>query len=642
MSEPRRCSACGTELTESNSAQGLCPACLLRLGLSDPSIAPAPEPKTAESSPQPTQNRRPGRRYAFRGTFAGLLLFAVLAAAGYFYALRPGDVKQTPVIHFTVYPTSTDRFGPSTQLGDFAVSPDGRQLVYVSPGENGTPVLWIHPLDALADRLLDGTEDASLPFWSPDSRSVGFFAHSKLRRIDVFHGGLYTLCEAPEGRGGTWSRDGGIVFSSRALLYRVSANGGDPQVVTTLDNSRHEIAHRWPFFLPDGRHLLFTALGATREGDGIYVAALDSKTRTRVLSDRSAAAYVEEGRRGKLLFVRGRTLMTQPFDPSREGLSGEPTPVRFAENIEQNKHARGAFSLSLTGILAYRTHESRPSQLLWIDRAGKMLGRIAEPGEFHSFSLSPDGRFAAVSRLDHEAAADIWLLDLAREIQSRFTFDPAMDADPLWSPDGSLVVFLSNRNGLPAIYQKSVRNGTSEELLLRATGIATLDSWSPDGRYILYTRRSERGKTEIAVVATGGDHKPFSPVQSEFDLKQAHFSPDGRWIAYVSNESGKDEVFVQTFPELKGKWQVSASGGFEPRWSPDGRELFYISADGMLMAVAVSGNSGVLESGIPRSLLHMTGQEYQVSRDGRFLVMSQPEGSTPAPIHVVVGWDHER
>jgi Tol biopolymer transport system component len=432
-----------------------------------------------------------------------------------------------------------------------------------------------------------------------------------------------------------------ILFAAGNLLYRVSANGGSPQAVTALDLSRREMSHGWPYFLPDGNHFLFTVAAATSEAAGIYIGSVDSKARTRILNNRSTAAYAANRNRGEVVFVRDNMLMALPFDAHRMAAAGEPQAVRYAENIEGNRG--GAFSVSSTGVLAYRARENRSSRLVWMDRLGKILGMVGEPGEFHGFSLSPDGKFAAVSRGERNASADLWLLDLNRETLSRFTFDPAADFAPLWSPDGSRVVFLSNRNGRRGIYQKPVTGGTAEESLLHVPlhEIVSIDSWSADGRFISFTQRGDKGKTEIGILPVVRDRKPFPALQSDFDTKQGRISPDGRWIAYVSNESGRDEVFVQTFPGPGGKWQISNGGGDTPKWARNGRELFYISPDEMLMTVPVSANAGAFEPGIPGPLFRVAKQDYDVSQDSQRFMLAQPEGSSPSPIQVVIGWNHE-
>ena len=544
-------------------------------------------------------------------------------------------------------------------LPAMALSPDGRRLAFVASSE-GQDLLWVRSLDSLSAQALPGTEgalNASPPFWSPDSRFIGFFAGGKLKKIDPSGGPSQTLCDVPavsrggswaESRGASWNRDGVILFAPGGTgpLYRVSAAGGEPTQVTALDQSRFEVTHRWPSFLPDGRHFLYFARSGKAESTGVYVGSLDGKETKRLLSTATNAVYAPPG---FLLFMRKETLMAQAFDAGKLQLTGEPSPV--AEHVAFNPGLGvAAFSVSETGVLAFRTGGGQINQPRWFDRAGKQTGALGAAGLYFTVALSPDEKRAAVDLTDNQTGmTDLWLFDLLqRGVPSRFTTDPANDADPLWSPDGSSIVFSSSREGVFNLYQKAASGVGSEEVLLKSSEDKVPDDWSADGRFIVYETLNQKTKSDLWVLPMSGDRQPFPFLQTEFNEQQAQFSPDGKWIAYTSDESGASEVYVQTFPASGGKWRVSTGGGVQPRWRRDGRELFYIAADQKLMAVDVKLGA-TFEAGVPKVLfgtrvptLRNFRNHYAVSADGqRFLINSTIEETSSTPISVVVNWTAE-
>jgi Tol biopolymer transport system component len=637
MNETRRCSACGAELVEGAAPQGLCPACLLRLGLSSPSVTAPKIDLPAEPPPGPPPIRSRSSWKLWMGLAAATLLLLGASAIFFLFPRQPSTVAG--VIRFSIQPPSNTGLRRVHSPADFALSPDGRRIAFVAAGEAGHRLLWIHPFDSFVDQPLQGTEDATFPFWSPDSRWVAFFSQGKLKKIDIAGGGSQTLCLAPSGRGGTWSEEGIILFAPNTSggLSRVSGNGGSPEEVLPVDNGHGETAYRWPYFLPGGRHFIFSVATTDRTRGGVYLASLDSRERMKLLNDASAAAYADLI--GQMLFVRNGMLMAQPFNPRRLTLAGEAQPVRFAEQISGDTRAGPDFSVSRTGILAYRSRPDTTAVLTWFDRTGRSIQQVGAPAEFRGFALAPDGRSLAASRVDK--SADIWILDITRETSSRLTFDPAPDTFPLFSPDGQRVLFLSNREGSAGFYMKQIHDGGMEEPIFKAPDVVSLDSWSPDGRYVSYTKRGERGKTELWVLPLSEERKPFPAIRSEFNLKQGRISPDGRWLAYVSDESGMDQIFVQTFPEPRGKWQVSANGGVDPLWRRDGKELFYISPEGMVMASPVRAGAA-FEAGIPTELFRGRSDAYAISPDGgRFLMASPPPDASSTPIQIVAGWDRE-
>jgi len=484
------------------------------------------------------------------------------------------------------------------------------------------------------------------PFWSPDNRSVGFFAGGKLKRIDVAGGPTMVLCDVQPGLSGAWSPRGVIVFSPAGgtALQKVPASGGKPEPATTL--AEGEGGHARPVFLPNGRHFLYRITAGTGEGS-VVVASLDSPDRTVLRTSDSTNVFYSAGH---LLFLSGRSLMAQPFDPDRLTLGGTPFPI--AEDIQTlGTPYYGFFAASPGGVLAYQTTVTRGTlqQLAWIDRAGKVTP-VGTPASYGDLALAPDGRKAAVSLIGDQS--DIWLIDLERNgLATRFTFDDADEITPIWSPDGSRVGFASRPAGSTntSFLQKAATGVGSAEPLLTERFTHFITSWSPDGRFVAYTAASQ-GAGDVWMVPVSGDRKPFLFVGGPFPQQTAQFSPDGRWVAYQSFESNRSEIYVAPFSgqpgAATGKWQVSANGGAQPRWSRDGKELFFLAPppEYSLMVAQVNGQGAAFEVGAVRRLFGARPgglrSSYQVSPDGkRFLFNLAPaEPATPTPITVVVNW----
>jgi len=577
---------------------------------------------------------------------AAVFVIAALTLGAFAYFRRAPEEPQP--MRFFVSPPDTWRLPMLTPMGasaaPLAVSPDGHKIVFLARSTDGRDLLWLRPLDTLIAQPLAGTEGASSPFWSPDSQFLGFFAGGKLRKIAVSGGPPITLCDAPAGRGGTWNRDGVIVFTptGNSALQKVSASGGLPSAVTAL--GKGETSNVWPRFLPDGRHFLYRSNTGSVTGP-VYLASLDSAERKLLLNiDSGNILYTQ----GHLLFLRETTLMAQPFDSRSLALTGDAFPI--AEQIETSTtiNPNGVFSASENGVLAYQTRSGAlGSQLSWFDRAGKQIGALGDPARYGDLNLSPDSKRASVSIPDQAGKGrDIWLYDVARGLRTRFTFDPADELTSVWSPDGSEIIFNSRRRGHMDLYQKASGGGGTEELLLEDDVDKYPTSWSPDSRFILYVTGANTPRTgnDLFVLPLSADRKPVPFLQTQFNEGPGQFSPDGLWVAYTSNESGGNEVYVARFPGPGGKWQISTGGGIWPRWRHDGTEIFYLAPDNKLMAAAVNGKGPSFEVGAVKPLFETHAvtafrYSYDVSADGqRFLINTILEQRTSGPITVVLNW----
>ncbi|MGH9658216.1 MAG: hypothetical protein ACRD96_06705, partial [Bryobacteraceae bacterium] len=547
---------------------------------------------------------------------------------------------ERPVVRFHISPEEKTNFAGTAP----AISPDGRRVAFVASGTEGRLLLWMRPIDSLSAASLAGTEEAFGPFWSPDSRFVAFFAGGKLKKVEVSGGPPQTLCDTDPRTAGTWNADGDILFgsASRGGLRRVSSAGGPATPVTTT--LAGEQSHSHPRFLPNGRDFLYLVRAAS-EQTGIYAGTLDSKDRKRLVGTRTHGDYAPapRGKPGHLLFERDGTLMAQAFDAGKLALSGDPFPVAERVGVfASDAH----FSVSANGVLAYRGGGVQASQLAWHDREGKRLGTVGAPFASNTVALSPDGTRAVVGLSETSGAnLDLWLIDLARNIPSRFTFDPAVDWHGVWSPDGTRIVFASTREGPANLYQKASSGAGNEERLLPAGDPRRPQDWSRDGRYIVFSSVSPKTRTDLWVLDLK-ERKPIPYLQTEFDETLGQLSPDGRWMAYVSNESGgQQQVFVQPFPASGGKWQISSDGGSQPRWRRDGKELFYVSRDGRMMAVEIK-TTPQFQVTVPKALFQsgildftVTAiHRYDVAPDGRFLIASFLDETASSPITVVMNW----
>jgi serine/threonine protein kinase len=584
------------------------------------------------SSPSSVQSRL---RKTLPWAIAAIALLFLTGLA--VWALRPSSEVGT--VRFLVHPPSKGLF--QWILGSSSlISPDGQKLVMVITSE-GTTRLWIRPLDSPGSQLLGGTEGATNPIWSPDSHSIGFFAEGKLKRIDVNGGSLQTLCPVA-GQGpatvGTWGRDGTILFSTGWSIFSVPSSGGDPVVIRAAGAFQESGYNMWPFFLPDGHHFLFMGLGRKTE---VLIGSSDSKEIVHLLPVDSRAIYVPQG---YLLYVKEGSLLAQPFDANKLSLSGEPMAV--ADNLLYFQALGFAdFSVSDNGVLVYQGGTNL-SRLVWYSREGTRLGEIGKPADYSWIQLSPDDQQLAVDIGDPRTGTmDLWLIDLARNTSSHFTSEPDIEIAPVWSPDGKRIVFSANRGAPPFLHSKEINDAGSGKPLDDPSESAQFPwDWvkGPEGEFIIYGDGTVATNNDLLLLPLNGDRKTRPFLRTKFDETEARFSPDGKWVAYVSNESGRREVYVQSFRGGDQKWQVSSAGGYAPRWRGDGKEIYYIDADENIMAVSVKPGPG-FASEIAKPLFHIQPAstvyaQYDVTSDGqRFIVNVAAEDQKPS-LNVVLNW----
>ncbi len=599
-----------------------------RLELKDVSLVDAPPVFAASGVAVPR------RRRILPWAIAAAATIAAIGTLAYTSLTRPAP--DTRVYKSLIIPPSPLSGPAALRLN---VSPDGRRLAFVAPDEAGRTVLWTLPLDGLNAQPLAGTTFASSPFWSPDSRSIAFFAEGKLKRVDASGGAVTTICDASTAPPGTWGPDDVILFTMvRGPIARVPAAGGTPVVVTRV--SEGERVHIAPFFLPDGRHFLYTA-GSTAgvRRAGIFVASLDSPDAKRLLDVPSNAAYADR----HLLFLRDNTLMAQPFDPQTLTLSGTAVPI--AEGLQMNlSTGTGAFSVSRSGVLIYQTGSANGTQLTWFGRNGKPQGTLGDLKGYRDLQLSPDGRWASVT-VTAGAQSDIWLFDLARNLSRRFTFGEGGAQAAAWSPDGRFVVYAARRGGSNDLYRQPAAGGVEELLLKDDTDKIPL-GFTPDGRTLLYRVPRAAAAGEVWLLPLTGERKPRPFMPGNSNQVPAEVSPDGKWLAYVADDTTRRQVYVTSFPANAGKWQVSTEGGDNPKWRADGKEL-YFSTEDKLMAVDVSASGGEFDMGPVRPLFDVrtpaaglaTRSTYAVTPDGkRFLVNTWDPRTSTTPITLVVNW----
>lgn len=603
----------------------------------------------------------PERRWHPAWLVGGVAAVAALVAA--VAALRPATEAPVRAVRFAIPPPDETFFGGPVAGGtgnapQLAVSPDGQSVVFVGRTQS-TYQLWLRPLATLEARPIPGTVGGTFPFWSPDGRFVAFFADGKLKKVPLDGGPAVVLCDAPSGRGGSWSRDDVIVFSPTGIgtlatgLLRVPASGGEPAMATTIDAATGETHHRWPHFQPDGRHFLYTAsTGACcppPQAATIRIGSIDAAEATTTLFEAESAVYYASGH---LVFARDERLMAQPFDPDRRQKTGEPFPI--ADHVASEGSRYTSASVSTTGALVYAAGSGAVpgGQLTWFDRAGRALGTVGDAAPFVNLALSPDaGRVAVAISTGNPGNLDVWVLDVARNLRSRLTFDPGADGSPVWSPDGTRVAF-QNLRGRQVSIRQAATNGSGGEVTLfdgstdpaRLVIDAAPTDWSADGRYIAYTQRTSATTSDLYVLPLDGNRTPIAVANDNGLETSGAFSPDGRWIAYTATDSGQPNVFVQAFPGPGAKYQVTRDGGGYPLWRADGKEIFYLAPDATLTAVPVE-RQRELTFGAPQPLFQTQAQRlstsriYGVTKDGqRFLFNNRLTRSVADPLTVVLNW----
>jgi serine/threonine protein kinase/Tol biopolymer transport system component len=578
---------------------------------------------------------------------------SLLALAGFGWMYSRHQTPSRSVVRAALPPPEDVAFySLQVEGGRPALSPDGKQLVFTGRHKTGAVMLWLRRMDLQTSKALPGTEGAGHPFWSPDSRSIAFFADGKMKRIEADGTSLKTICDAGlSPRGGAWNPDGVIIFTPGIsdVLYRVSAQGGARVSITQLTPSLGEESYRWPQFLPDGNHYLFFLRSTDKSRTGIYVGSLDSKEHRMVLNTGYAATYAAPG---YLLYMRDQTLVVQRFDADNATLMGEPMSLPDSVGFMAG-NSEAMFSASQTGVLVYYPAPSTGAgwELLWYDLAGHKISSVG-----HDFFLqpavSPDGSKIAVGIYDGQWwTPDIWILDLSRGTKIRFTFGPGIKTAPVWQPDGQAIVYSSLQKGYEHIYRKSLNGGVDPEILLATDGVNEIPrSFCRDGRYLAYTRREggENPKNNAWILPLFGDGKPFPLMQSQLDVVEPTFSPDCKWVAFVSREPRQSEVYVASFPGGARRYQVSTGGGANPHWRADGKELYFLGPlSGDLMAVESQEIGQELKLGTQRMLFAThaiasgsNGRLGTYDSDGRrFLVNGDSTALSDIPLTLVLNWD---
>jgi Tol biopolymer transport system component len=603
-------------------------------------------------SPLPPLGRHSGTPE--RLGWAVVATVATAAAIGLGIVLFARTSPEPAPIRFNVSAPAGYTFARDPAAPHPAVSPDGRRVAFVVIDKNGHGMLAVQSFDALQPEVIPGTnvevgfgvaEGSGLPFWSPDSRFIGFFAQGKLKKVDVNGGPSEELCPAPNGEGGTWNSEGTILFapSPTSALFRVPAAGGTPTPVTMLDSGRKEVGHRWPWFLPDGRRFLYVTTASNR----VYVGSLDSPERVELSVESDSKALYSAG---QLLFVRQGTLRALGFDADRLMLTGDESVPVVGDigAINDRFGTRAAFSASTGGTLTYRTTASPAQrQLVWVDRRGTQVDVLGDAAPYQQLELAGDGSRAAITIAD--GAGDIWVIDVPRGVRTKLTSDPADEMFPIWSPGGDQIVF-TRHGAKPGLYLESSGGTGGEELLLASDdarsvfprGLVPM-SWSPDEQFLIYGLNDPKTGWDLWVLPLA-NRTPSPLVQMPDFQGNGRFSPDGRWIAYSSTETGRPEIFVVSFPDLRKKRLVSRAGGSSVRWRRDGRELFYLAPGNTLMAAEVNGQGVDFQVVAERSLFQPALPSgvidpYDVSKDGqRFLVITPAETQQSSVMTVVVNW----
>ncbi|MFZ0539433.1 MAG: protein kinase [Candidatus Sulfotelmatobacter sp.] len=579
---------------------------------------------------------------------AGMVVLAFVALAGFAGYRWARSSADSLSLRAEIPPPDKFSLDTTGDAGGMPVlSPQGDKLAFVAhSGE--TKTLWVRALNSDTAQPLEGTQNAMHPFWSPDGRYIGFFANGKLAKIAATGGPVSVLADAPNSRGGSWSADDVIVFAPDFLggLSKVSAQGGAVEPATLIEKTKHD-THRWPWFLPDGKHFLFLATshtGGDPTPNGIYFASLDNKETRQIVTSDSAAQYAS----GYLLYRANTALVAQPFDPQSGALSGSAVPL--FNNLRDDVGVwRSIFAVSQNGLMVYQLGNaaSAKSKLVWFDRSGKALADF-DPGEstIIDIRLSPDNKRAAFA-----SGTGIWTLDLVRKTKTRITFDQQIVQEPTWSPDGKTIMFSARTatgGGNVEIRSKAADGSGAEKTLISVQNNYHYPAWSPDGKYLTYIRGDGEKMVSLWIVPVAGDAKPIAIVQPpspQSDINSYRVSPDSRWVAYVSDESGVQEIYITSFPGGQGKWKVSSNGGAYPAWRADGKELFYQSLANDFFACPIAMKGSEIEVGTPQRLFNTSapgiGISFDVSADGKRLLINHAEEEAQAPLQLLTNWPAE-
>jgi len=615
-----------------------------RIILSHPEERPAPTDASAMT--------KVGGLWRWRLPWAAAAVAAVVASVLAATLIATEDPEQQ-VIRFDVSPPAGSRFHLAPDdPGPVVVSPDGSMLAFSARSETGVLALWVRALDEQEPRLLLGTEDAQYPFWSPDSRRLGFFANGKLRAVEAVGGPPLTLCDAVEGKGGAWSRDGVIVFapSYNSPLHEVSESGGESTPVTELDADRNDNSHRHPRFLAGGRHFLYMARSATgsTEGHAVMIGSLDGSEDRILFRAPTAVEYAS----GHLLFIRDRTLMARPFDAKRLEFSGDAFPIVDSVSLLASGTLAGVYSASQNGVLAFQAGDISSSRfhLSWRDRQGTELGTVGEPNSYNEVQILPGGELAVVTIEDYSTGSggDLWVIDLRRDLFTRFTFEPGYEYGLAATPDGRALYFSAQQSGVYTLVRKEIGGSGAGEVVFESTSEMYPSSVSPDGANLAFFRAGDRSGWDIWILPLAGDREAYPYLASRHEEWMPMISPDGRWLAYVSNESGRPEVYLTPFPEPARKWQVSVEGGDAPRWNENGKEVILHATDGHLTSVAIEERDGGLLIGestplFDTGLQPSTSPSWAMTPDGERMLVVQPMSERQVPnLSVLVNWQSAR
>ena len=554
-------------------------------------------------------------------------------------ALGIGFVLRAPVpahpLRVSILPPDKHSFDPVS----IALSPDGTKLAFVASAPGGVPQLWVRPLDSTSAQPLAGTDDSSLPFWSPDSRSLGFFAQGKLRIIDASGGAVQTLADAPQPRGGAWGSDGTILYTPDTLsaMFRIPAAGGTPSRALGEEKATPNVGSpRWPAFLPDGKHFIFFQFLPDSQGGGgsIHLAMLDSPQETMLLASDYRAQYAN----GRLIFVQGGNLMTQSFDERTLKLTGRAMPI--AEQVRGEIRGTAAFSVSREGKLIFAGGQSATLDLAWYDRSGKK-GDVIDSGTFQDAHISPDGKKVSAARADAAGHLEIYIYDQIRGTKSQFSFSQSRDDDPVWSPDGNTLVFDSARNGKIDLYTRPANGASQEQLLYHDEMDKYPSSWSLDGKNLAYETITN-GHFDVWVMPMVGEHKPFPFLQEKYNTRYPVFSPDGKWMAFTSFESGHPQVYLVAFPKAGGRFLVG--DGQAPVWNRNGKEVLYEDDHSRLVSVQITPHGDSLEMGKPEVLFPTQaagGGTFELAPDGNRLLLVQAPVENSSHLTLIVHWPQE-